>query len=244
MRRTINKLLRGIGYELSKTSGNTATGIKGPFLKYIKDRQSQPFRLCLDVGANVGHFADEYLAEFSDSDIHCFEPTPQALETLRQKAAKNSHITVNPKAVGKTRGTSTFNLNAKSVTNSLLAASSDSAQWAPASYMAKETSLEVEVITLDDYCAAGNIQHVDLLKIDAQGYDLKVLEGAQRLLQEKRVNWIYIEMLLVPLYEGQCFFHEIHQFLHPLGYNLQSLFGTVFSPQGRMKWTNGLFAPG
>lgn len=240
MKKLINNILRKFDYEVTKLS-KTKRG-KAPFLHFIKKNHSRLPRLCLDVGANVGIFAEEYLAEFSDSVIYCFEPSPDCVATLVQKASQDSRIKFCPKALGNKPGKVPFHLNAKSVTNSILANSSDAEQWAPASYIAKQGMVEVDVITLDQYCQSNGIQYVDILKIDAQGFDLKVLEGARGLLEQKKVTWIYVEMMLVPLYEEQCFFHEIHQFLHPLGYPLQNLFGTVFSPQGRMKWTNGLFA--
>jgi hypothetical protein len=52
---------------------------------------------------------------------------------------------------------------------------------------------EVEAITLDDFCADRGITRVNFLKIDAEGYDLNVMEGARNLLLDQGIDIIMFE---------------------------------------------------
>jgi FkbM family methyltransferase len=53
--------------------------------------------------------------------------------------------------------------------------------------------MPVSVRTIDDFCAEQAIAEIDLLKIDTEGYDLQVLEGARSLLTRGRVRFVYSE---------------------------------------------------
>jgi hypothetical protein len=57
-----------------------------------------------------------------------------------------------------------------------------------------EQSLTVETVSLDDFCALKGIQHIDLLKIDIQGNEPEALRGAARLLAERRIRCIFMEL--------------------------------------------------
>lgn len=72
-----------------------------------------------------------------------------------------------------------------------------------------------------------------LLKIDTQGYEMPVLEGAQNLLP--RVHAIQLELSLVPLYEGQTLYKEMIDWLAGKGFDLWNVIpGFVDQISGRM----------
>lgn len=54
-------------------------------------------------------------------------------------------------------------------------------------------SQKVKVQKLDDYCFDSNISHIDLLKIDAEGYELLILEGSNSMLKQENIGMIYCE---------------------------------------------------
>ena len=47
--------------------------------------------------------------------------------------------------------------------------------------------------TVDDFCRANGVDKIDVLKVDAEGYDLHVIKGASRMLSEGRIDFIYAE---------------------------------------------------
>jgi hypothetical protein len=54
-------------------------------------------------------------------------------------------------------------------------------------------SIKVQVVRLDDWCEQANLQHVDLLKVDTEGFDLQVLQGAEGLFRQRRVRFVFVE---------------------------------------------------
>lgn len=73
----------------------------------------------------------------------------------------------------------------------------------------------VFVITLDSLCRKFGIDHIDLLKIDVQGYESRVLRGAKNIL--RHTDRVIIEILLSPHYEGQSDPEEIRSLLNDAG---------------------------
>lgn len=76
-------------------------------------------------------------------------------------------------------------------------------------WSARATEVPVRVDTIDGYCERLGIQKIDLLKIDTQGNDANVLRGALRMLQNGNIHVFYVEVMLMPMYEGQAGLTEI-----------------------------------
>jgi len=85
-------------------------------------------------------------------------------------------------------------------------------------------TITVPVQRLDDYAAATGLEVIDLLKIDTQGYELRVLSGASRLLESGNVRAIVVELNFAPLYEGQVRSHEVVGFLHDRGFRMVDVY--------------------
>ena len=98
----------------------------------------------------------------------------------------------------------------------------------------------VEVKTLDDYCKENSVESLNLLKSDTQGYDLEVLKGAQGLLEQNRVQLIFIELNLNDAYKGQPRVDEILGFALDHGFSLVSLYNFHYR-DGRASWADALF---
>jgi hypothetical protein len=79
-----------------------------------------------------------------------------------------------------------------------------------------------------------------LLKIDAQGYDLEVLRGAERVLLERQIKCILIEIVFINIYEGGPRFDQVFRFLLDHGFRLVSLYDTVYRDEA-IAWTDALF---
>lgn len=145
-----------------------------------------------DVGANVGSTLGEFKDWWPDSTVHCFEPQEECWESLEKQASQyaNHNAIINKCAAGSvsnvnatfyshdiTSGQSGFNkINTKSLDSVDLNKLSDF----EAIQKYEETlnhEREVEIVRSDDYMDSSGIEHVDLLKIDTQGYEPEVLEG-------------------------------------------------------------------
>ncbi len=109
--------------------------------------------------------------------------------------------------------------------------------------MATREKIPVNVTTLDEFCAEQQIGRIDLLKTDCQGFDLRVLKGAQRMLSEKRVGLIQCEAIFDPQYAGQGWFHEILGYLTSCDYALCNIYHPARNSQREMTFADALFKP-
>ena len=83
--------------------------------------------------------------------------------------------------------------------------------------MAREV---VPVTTIDEYCAERSINCIDVLKTDAQGFDLDVIKGARQMIAENRVHLIYLELIFSKMYERLPRLDEIYGHLADSGFEL------------------------
>jgi FkbM family methyltransferase len=178
-----------------------------------------------DVGANVGQTTLAMLEHFTSPRIHAFEPSPATFEHLQRALGQRAGVTLVPAALGDQEGTLPFNVTSDySVNDSLLR---------PA-WQGPVSVVNVRVETVAGYCARNGIERIDLLKIDAQGYDLHVLRGARTMLRDKQVALFACESNHAHLYEGQPTLRDLLVFADDAGYELvgfyeQTYVGNVLS---------------
>jgi FkbM family methyltransferase len=174
--------------------------------------------LVLDVGANAGQFAREIRAFGFAGRIVSFEPLSDAHRLLLEAAADDDQWQVHPRcALGDRDGEITINVSANSVSSSLLPMTGAHVGAAGASaYVGRET---VPLFRLDAaahaYLAAA--RH-PFLKIDTQGFEWQVLDGAAESLP--RFRGVLCELSLVELYEGQHLWRDVIERLERGGFTL------------------------
>jgi FkbM family methyltransferase len=205
--------------------------------------KSQTRELTLfDVGANTGQTARTFLEYFPNSKIHSFEPTPSAYKVLASLAAINAaRLQAYPYALSSTTGEVKLYLHSESVTNSLLPDSSEAHKYQPEGTIEGKETVVVQTKTLDQFTKENNIQCIDLLKTDTQGFDLQVLKGAEDLLTQGKIKLVLCEVLFVSMYEDQAWFHEIYQFMLHHNYRLVNIYGSVESSDGFASWADAMF---
>jgi FkbM family methyltransferase len=197
----------------------------------------------MDVGANVGCFSKEMVQAAPNSVVHAFEPFPAAYDQLQTLAQSvEGRIVPHGNAMSNEVGTSVLFLNSADVTNSLLPNADSASEYQPDNFAVPTGSLEVSLDTVDRFCQNQNISLLHLLKIDTQGADLRVLQGASRMIENGQVCLVLVEALFVPLYSGQCWFHEIQHWMHERGFSLVHLYEINRDlPLQSIKWADALF---
>jgi len=194
-----------------------------------------------DVGANKGQTALEFARCLPQSNLHCFEPYRASFEQLRRATRTLANVSACNIAVGEKNGIAQLLLNKADVTNSLLKNSEGISQFSPSEWVEPIGSVNVPMTTLDHYCAEHSIERVNVLKIDSQGYELNILRGASRLLKERRVDIIYLELLFVSVYQGQAFFEDVYAHLRLHQFKLVGFYNRALHTDKSMKWCDGLF---
>jgi FkbM family methyltransferase len=203
---------------------------------------STPVSCVFDVGAHVGQSAIRFVAAFPNAKVYSFEPDPSSFTQLRTVADGVARIHAVNAAVGDIDGEATFFVNQFDQTSSLLRAAPGADQYLlDTSGLIPRSELKVPVLTLDRFCVDRGIDRIDLLKLDAQGYELRVLDGARGLLDRLAVSLIYVEVCFVRFYEHQPLFPEIYQYLFDRGYRLVWLYESNFHTHFYSLGANAIF---
>jgi hypothetical protein len=107
----------------------------------------------------------------------------------------------------------------------------------------KETLVEVK--TVDQFCHDYNIEFIDVIKSNTQGFDLEVFHGAEETIRSEKVGIVYFRVIFSNVYEKLPSFAEIYEFLTSRGFLFGSTYNYCFKPEyyeGRLPtWMDVLF---
>ena len=237
LRDCLNQYLQKISYRLVKLPKNR---VRGLVLEHdlgiiFRDFKVTPVEAVLfDIGTNEGQTLRRFAQIMPDAEIHGFEPTGELFEKLTHNYPSTTHprIHLNRLALGDCIGKGVLHLASNSEENSLLATKTQEG-----SMLGEAT---VEISTLDHYCAQHKVERIDLLKIDAEGYDYKVLLGGAAILDAKIVKLILVECHFPARYEGEASFENIHHYLEDKGYQFVDFYDKVYK-HNALNSCNALF---
>jgi FkbM family methyltransferase len=226
---------RALGLEVQRLkSANTEEAITRNLLQTL-----QPVAV-LDVGANVGQFAMGIRRLGYAGAIVSFEALPSVHARLTQRAAADSNWVVAPcAALGSTSGTVEINVAANTASSSVLPMLEAHLRAAPQSQYVG--TVAVPMARLDELSLPLlPLQGALMLKIDTQGYEREVLEGAAGILD--RVVVLQVELSLVRLYQGAPTLAEMLVFMERLGFELFNVApGFREKTSGRLLQADGFF---
>ncbi len=157
------------------------------------DGDSKDIKMIIDVGANVGTMTRTYAERFPDAIIYVVEPVEETFNKLRKDTLSVGRVSAVQLALGNKPGTADCFIHNDSKKNTLIPGLTDDLHSEP-----RDSHL-VNVCTLYDFVEQHGILSIDLLKIDTEGFDLAVIQGAEKSLNNQSVVFIYFEFhQLVP----------------------------------------------
>ena len=174
----------------------------------------QEIRVVLDVGANSGEWAATVAKCLPSAELHCFEPQPACQLALQSLSKHNPRVHVHAMALGAQNGRLAMNANRFTPSSSFLRMTKRHVDLWPAT--ADTAEIEVLVRCLDD--ETSSLGTGMFLKIDVQGYELQVLQGATDTLT--RTTLIVAEVLFESLYENQSGVADLIAHLDAQGFRL------------------------
>jgi FkbM family methyltransferase len=195
----------------------------------------------LDVGAHEGDTAIRLVEAFPKALVHCFEPFKGSFEVLIRKSAAYPRIRTYNCALADSVGQRILNVNKFSATNSLLESSSRACEIVSGDWMDSVSTSDVRTTTLDAWCVEQKISFIDLLKMDVQGFESRVLTGGEAMLAQGKVAAVLAEVLFAPLYKDQCFFHDIYDRMWSLGFRLAGTYELSRNSSHYLSWCDALF---
>jgi FkbM family methyltransferase len=193
----------------------------------------------LDVGAYVGEVTATYKSIFPNATIYCFEPFEDSFQKLMRLSGDKS-IKPYQMAVSDTVGTTKLHVNVDPSCNSFFPRPNHGAKYYPEKSENIEV-IEVNTTTIDQFCDTERISHIDILKLDVEGAEIKALKGAHNKLSKQDISIIYTEVMFVPHYQDGCLFHELTAFLSQYNYTLFNLYHLKRAKNGQLRWGNAIF---
>ena len=231
LKRWINTALRPVGVQLVAAQEDERQAL-------VDLLHRQGIMRVIDVGANKGQFAGQLLDKGYSGTICCIEPLQDAHEALSMRFEGHRQVRVLDRtAVGAEDGSVTINVAGNSVSSSARGMLPSHEDAAPRSaYIAQQDVPLARLDTLFD----GDMRDTILLKIDTQGLESEVLEGAKAFLPYCKA--VLIEMSAVPLYDGQELWDALHKRLSDAGFILWNLMPDFRDPRtGQLLQFDGLY---
>ena len=232
---TIRKLANRLGFDLVKTDNI----VRYPPARRMKLMSSCGIDLIFDVGANIGQFAEEIRKLGYKGRIVSFEPLTSAFRVLEKKSAGDPAWEIVNIALGSEDSKNRINISENSYSSSILDMMPTHLKADPSSqYIDKE---EVTVQRLDSvfdrYFHEGDRLY---LKIDTQGYEKHVIDGAEHSLD--KVMCIQMEVSLVPLYDGELLLVDMIGLMSKKGFFPWALEAEFADPEtGQLLQVNTIF---
>lgn len=165
-------------------------------------KEITPGAIVADVGANIGVYSHFLAKQVGPKGmVHSFEPSPANFARLRRSLTGIENVQLNEVAVADKTGTSHLYLSSDLNVDHRAYATSDEARQA----------ILIQMLTLDDYFPAN--ARVDLIKMDIQGFELRALHGARRVLRDNPGIKLVIEFWPYGLRQAGDSSEELLQFL-------------------------------
>lgn len=183
-------LRNGIRYEVDLSEGiDLSLFLFGNFQKHTtKNRffSLSKDAVVFDIGANFGTMTLPYAKSVPDGMVYAFEPTHYALGKLRKNLKLNPDIKNRVKIINmfvskksevkpKIKAFSSWKVNVNTDKN-----------VHPVHWGSEKSASGVKSTTLDEFCDKNKVKKVDLIKIDTDGHEPEVLEGARKTIDKFR----------------------------------------------------------
>jgi FkbM family methyltransferase len=220
---TIKRWLEKSGWYVRKTDG---ISIGVDLFRDLKRFGVYP-KCVFDIGAHHGQSAIEYVNEFPGSRVFAFEPVASNFAVLT--SAAHQMITPVLAAVGDRAGKAD------------IAISKNNSQAHSLSRNLGGATETVDIITIDDFCSQRGLQP-DFIKIDVEGFEMKVLAGATRTLTDKNLRAVVSEATLGSTNGRHTHLADLCSSLQPYGFRLVAIYDqSVWETTGQLEFFNALF---
>ena len=188
----------------------------------------------VDVGAYLGDFSECVLEDFPSATGLLFEPTDLSFQALSNRFCTNTSVHIFNLALSNESGEAEFHMVSDLATNSLLGFKTPGLD---------PHTIVKPVETLDRILGSqSDLPTVGLLKVETQGNDLRVLQGARGVVSAHRPA-ILIEAIFVALYEAQNSYYEIFGFMRENHYLLAAVLEPHSTSEGLWAFADLLFVP-
>jgi FkbM family methyltransferase len=180
----------------------------------------------LDIGANSGQFARKVRSVLPDCVIHSFEPLSGPFAELKSWAGRSSDIHCHNIALGDQAGKALIHTGSYTPASSLMSAAKKLKRSMP--HVVPDCEQEIEVATLDDWFERQDIPRPFVVKMDVQGYEMKVIAGGKNAIAQAAA--VLTELSFLELYEGQPLAIDLLLALRECGFEMADIYDVSRDP--------------
>ena len=236
IKKIIQRIANYFNYKINKKVNKYYKNNYSYFYKgLIKTKSPKIF----DIGSDKGLFIEKFKNIFESCFIYSFEPNIETFEELEKRYRSDNKIIINNFGFGDKEGKKKFYISNVSGISSFLKIRKKT------DYYLRKTSnnnldvllkktINIKIDTIDNFCRINKIKHIDVLKIDTEGFEEKVIKGAKGMLKNQKIDMIQIELTHSNIYEDQNAhfvrnsFYGIEKFLIPNKYSLLLIDGSDY----------------
>lgn len=175
-------------------------------------------RVIYDIGAHAGQWSEMCQAVFAPVESVLFEPQPTLFERAKACQPPGSQWRVLPVALGDAERTERMHVTENDAASSLLLPAGDGSD-ALGTRSIRQT--EVSLQTLDDVVARQQLPLPNLVKLDVQGYEGRVIAGGRNVIAQAEA--VIVEVSLHVIYQDQVLLPEIVAVLAEMGFQIEDL---------------------
>lgn len=145
--------------------------------------------LIFDVGANVGNYTLE-ARKYNRCPIFSFEPNPPTANQLKINIRECTNTSIFEIGMSNIKGSAEiFDDSTKESTSQASLYSEVISDF----HHHEVKSTHIALTTIDEFCSDKNIKNISLLKIDTEGNEFKILEGAKQMISANQIDIIHFE---------------------------------------------------
>jgi len=192
-----------------------------PFTDIKYRHPNYNMEIIIDVGSNIGQSQNHFAKNLPGAQIHCIEPVRETYDLLKINVI-GSNTKCHNIAFGERPDEIEIKINTDSpysVTNTL----SQEIDSTVDNFRLEK----IQVDTLNNWTRTNNINHINYLKIDTEGYDLNVLKGADELLKEKSIDFIQVEVGMNPFNTFHVGYNDIVDYLEEREYYIYGIYNQI-----------------
>lgn len=227
--RFVKKIISYSGYELRGIKPIVAHNNYDSIHKFLVSKILKCEKpIIFDVGANDGQSIERFKKIFSKFEIYSFEPDDNAFKRLKKNYHNKQNIKIYDFGISNNDGVQKFYSYTHDKVSSLMQLDANSKLYKSRKIAKKsgddfEKLRNIKLVKLDSFAKDKNISRINILKIDVQGYEPEVIEGARYLIENNKIDIIEMEIILGFGYSKSISFYDIEKNLNKQEYKLAAI---------------------